>query len=98
MEGDKKPGAKPSIYKNSFESQKFSEDNPHKVKYSTGYGSVKGLHYRKYISLELLSENNFSLTFHKFYSNEIKNLIRSISSSKFSPELRTWVMSLLHYE
>jgi hypothetical protein len=47
-------------------------------RYTKENGSVKGLHYRKYIGLELLSENNFALTFHKFYSNEIKNLIRSI--------------------
>lgn len=75
---DRGTSQRPFIYRNSFESTKYSEDNPHKVKYTTGYGSVKGLHYRKYISLELLSENNFSLTFHKFYSQEIKNLIRSI--------------------
>ena len=67
-------------------------------KYSKGYGSVKGLHYRKYIGLELLSENNFALTFHKFFSNEIKNLIRSIENSRFSPEMRTWVMSILNYD
>ena len=52
-----------------------NEDDPKNVKYAKGYGSVKGLHYRKYIGLEMLSENNFALTFHKFYSNEIKNLI-----------------------
>jgi hypothetical protein len=55
-----------------------TEDDVATTKYSKGYGSVKGLHYRKYIGLEMLSENNFALTFHKFYSNEIKNLIRSI--------------------
>ena len=49
-----------------------SEDDPNHVKYTKGYGSVKGLHYRKYIGLEMLSETNFALTFHKFYSNEIK--------------------------
>lgn len=55
-----------------------TEDDVNHIKYTKGYGSVKGLHYRKYIGLEMLSENNFALTFHKFYSNEIKNLIRSI--------------------
>jgi len=53
------------------------EDFKH-IKYTKQSGSVKGLHFRKYIGLEMLSENNFALTFHKFYSNEIKNLIRSI--------------------
>ena len=58
--------------------KKSEDDDPKCPRYSSGYGSVKGLHYRKYIGLEMLSENNFALTFHKFYSNEIKNLIRSI--------------------
>ena len=75
-----------------------NEDDPTNVKYTKGYGSVKGLHYRKYIGLEMLSEHNFALTFHKFYSNEIKNLIRSIENSRFSPEMRTWVMSILKYD
>lgn len=61
-------------------------------------GSVKGLHYLKYIGLELLSENNFTLTFHKFFSNEVKNLIRSIDNVKFSPELRAWVLPTLKYD
>ena len=46
----------------------------------------------------MLSENNFALTFHKFFSNEIKNLIRSIENSRFSPEMRTWVLSILKYD
>ena len=74
------------------------EDDPKAPKYVRGYGSVKGLHYRKYIGLEMLSENNFALTFHKFYSNEIKNLIRSIENSKFSAEMRTWVLSIANYD
>jgi len=44
-------------------------------KYSSGKGSVKGLHYLRFIGLELLSESAFTLTFHKFFSNEVKNLI-----------------------
>ena len=67
-------------------------------KYRSGMGSVKGLHYLKYIGLELLSENNFTLTFHKFFSNEVKNLIRSIDNVKFSPELRAWVLPTLKYD
>lgn len=74
------------------------EDDPKCPKYSKGYGSVKGLHYRKYIGLEMLSENNFALTFHKFYSNEIKNLIRSMNNSRFSPEMRTWILSIFNYD
>lgn len=61
-----------------FKKSKDKEDDPNCPKYEKGYGSVKGLHYRKYIGLEMLSENNFALTFHKFYSQEIKNLIRSM--------------------
>jgi len=61
-------------------------------------GSVKGLHYLKYIGLELLSENNFALTFHKFFSNEVKNLIRSIENVKFSPDIRAWVLPILKYD
>lgn len=74
------------------------EDDAKFKKYSKNSGSVKGLHFRKYIGLEMLSENNFALTFHKFYSNEIKNLIRSIQNSRFSPEMRTWVLSILNYD
>ena len=74
------------------------EDDPKIIKYSKGYGSVKGLHYRKYIGLEMLSENNFALTFHKFYSNEIKNLIKSLPNTRFSAEMRTWILSILNYD
>ena len=47
--------------------KKSEDDDPKCPRYASGFGSVK-----------MLSENNFALTFHKFYSNEIKNLIRSI--------------------
>jgi hypothetical protein len=63
-----------------------------------GKGSVKGLHYLRFIGMELLSESAFTLTFHKFFSNEVKNLIRSIEQVKFSPELRAWVLPLSRYE
>jgi hypothetical protein len=43
-------------------------EDPEFKKYASGAGSVKGLHYRKYIGLELLTEHTFSLAFHKFYS------------------------------
>lgn len=43
-------------------------EDPIVVKYSKGKGSVKGLHYMRYIALELLSEYTFTLSFHKFYS------------------------------
>ena len=56
------------------------------------------MHYRKYIALELLSEHNFSCSFHKFYSNEIKNLIRQISNARFDTDMRVWVISVLNYE
>jgi len=81
-----------------FSKKADEEEDPQRPKYARGYGSVKGLHYRKYIGLEMLSENNFALTFHKFYSNEIKNLIRSMQNSRFSPEMRTWVLSILNYD
>lgn len=67
-------------------------------KYEGGKGSVKGLHYLRYIGLELLSETHFTLTFHKFFSNEVKNLIRSVENVKFSPELRAWVLPTLKYD
>lgn len=73
-------------------------EEPDVVKYVKGYGSVKGLHYRKYIALELLSEHNFTCVFHKFFSHEIKNLIRQIAAAKFDAEIRQWVISLLNYE
>ena len=47
-------------------------EDPEFVKYGSGAGSVKGLHYRKYIGLELLTEHTFALAFHKFYSQDIK--------------------------
>ena len=75
-----------------------NSEEPDVVKYMKGYGSVKGLHYRKYIALELLSENNFSCSFHKFFSHEIKNLIRQIAAARFDVEIRQWVISLLNYE
>jgi len=86
--------------KGSFDDRKGAKDTDDVPfeKYRKGFGSVKGLHYRKYIALEMLSENNFTLTFHKFYSAEIKNLIRSIPNTKFSPELRTWVLAILNYD
>lgn len=65
-----------------------NSEDPDVVKYMKGYGSVKGLHYRKYIALELLSENNFSCSFHKFFSHEIKNLIRQIAAARFDVEIR----------
>jgi len=67
-------------------------------KYKGGKGSVKGLHYLRFIGLELISENAFTLTFHKFFSNEVKNLIRSIEQCKFSPELRAWVLPTTKYD
>jgi hypothetical protein len=67
-------------------------------KYTSGKASVKGLHYLRFIGLELLSESAFTLTFHKFFSNEVKGLIRSISDVKFSPELRAWVLPITHYD
>ena len=70
----------------------------YKDKYKSGKASVKGLHYLKFIGLELISEKNFTLVFHKFFSNEIKNLIRSVSNVKFSPELRAWIFTVVQYE
>jgi len=37
-------------------------------KYEKGKCSVKGLHYRKYITFELLVETHFAVGFHKFFS------------------------------
>eukprot|EP00347_Sterkiella_histriomuscorum_P001302 403372559 len=78
--------------------EKQDKDAPDLVKYKKGNGSVKGLHYRKYIALELLSEHTFACSFHKFFSHEMRLLIRSIRNTKFSPEMRVWVISVLNYE
>lgn len=52
----------------------------------------------RFIGLELLSESAFTLTFHKFFSNEVKNLIRSIENVKFNPDLRAWVLPVTQYD
>lgn len=67
-------------------------------KYESGQNSVKGLHYLRFIGLEILSESAFTLSFHKFFSNEVKGLIRSVAEVKFSPDLRCWVIPLAQYE
>lgn len=74
-----------------------SED-PVTIKYTKGNGSVKGLHYMRYIALELISEYTFTLSFHKFYSQEVKNLIKNIEKSRFDPELRKWTLSVQAYD
>ena len=72
-------------------------EDPEFLKYSAGAGSVKGLHYRKFVALELLSEHSFTLAFHKFYSQEVKNLIKSIYNTRFDPDLRVWVINMVSY-
>lgn len=73
-------------------------EDPIVKKYTKGAGSVKGLHYMRYIALELLSEYTFTLSFHKFYSQEVKNLIKNIEKSRFDPELRKWTLSVQAYD
>ena len=73
-------------------------DDPVIKKYTKGLGSVKGLHYMRYIALELLSEHTFTLSFHKFYSQEVKNLIKNIERSRFDPELRKWTLNVQAYD
>ena len=52
----------------------------------------------RYIALELISEYTFTLSFHKFYSQEVKNLIKNIEKSRFDPELRKWTLSVQAYD
>ena len=73
-------------------------EDPEFLKYKSGAGSVKGLHYRKYVALELLTEHTFSLAFHKFFSAEVKNLIKNIHNTRFHPELRVWILNVNNYD
>ena len=61
-------------------------EDPQFEKYISGQGSVKGLHYRKYVALELYTEHAFALAFHKFFSQEVKNLIKNIHNTRFDPD------------
>jgi len=53
--------------------------------------------HKKYVRLEALSEFEFGIKFHKFYSDELKQRIQKVGSAKFRVENRSWVMSLPDY-
>ena len=75
----------------------YDNEDPVYTKYAANQGSVKGLHYVKYIALELLSEKNFTVSFHKFYSAEIKNIIKNLEECRYDPDLRKWVLPTERY-
>ncbi len=56
------------------------------------------LPYKKFITLELHSGEQFSLRFHKFYIDSIKNKIRGVPGSKFLMDQRCWVLGIASYD
>ena len=74
-------------------------EDPIWTKYENGEGSVKGLHYMKHISLELISEKDFTICFHKFYSVEVKNIIKNLDDGvRYDPDLRKWIVQTQLYD
>ena len=56
------------------------------------------LPYKKFITLEIHSGEQFALRFHKFYDEGIKNKIRGIPGSRFLMDQRCWVLGIASYD
>jgi hypothetical protein len=56
------------------------------------------LPFKKFITLEVHSVEQFALRFHKFYDETIKNKIRAVSGSKFLMDQRCWVIGIASYD
>ena len=59
---------------------------------------MKGLHYIKYIGLELVAPDVFSLAFHKFYSHEVKDVVKSVPECRYDPDYRAWLLNTTSYD
>jgi hypothetical protein len=54
--------------------------------------------HKKFVSLELFSESQFSLRFNRFYAEEIKQRLQKIPRAKFYMDFRAWIIELPHYQ